>query len=244
VKTIFKNKIIIFFCLSLLISNGAGIAYCLEGQKLDQEKLNNAIKEYIEKSMPWPAGAMRFEVLSRLPDDVFMPAGKFSWRVASKSDEGFIGDVNLLLKLYVNGIIFREDNVRVRIEVTREFVVSSKVLTKDTLIKSGDVSLQKKWVRSIPINTVSNLEDVIGKTISISIRPNAEITRNMLKEALAVKRGKLVQVLLDNGALSITSTGLSEEDGVEGSLIKVRNLSSNKTIYARVVGDAKVRVDF
>jgi flagella basal body P-ring formation protein FlgA len=187
---------------------------------------------------------MRFEVLSRLPDDVFMPAGKFSWRVASKSDEGFIGDVNLLLKLYVNGIIFREDNVRVRIEVTREFVVSSKVLTKDTLIKSGDVSLQKKWVRSIPINTVSNLEDVIGKTISISIRPNAEITRNMLKEALAVKRGKLVQVLLDNGALSITSTGLSEEDGVEGSLIKVRNLSSNKTIYARVVGDAKVRVDF
>jgi flagella basal body P-ring formation protein FlgA len=235
---------IIFLCLILLISWGAGIAYCVERQQVDQEKLNQAIKDYIEKNMPWPAGAMRFEVISRLPDDLFIPVGKFSWRVASKSDEGFVGDVNLLLKLYVNGILFREENMRVRIEVAREFVVSSKVLVKDTLISTGDVHLQKKWVRSIPINTVSKLEDVIGKTISISIRPNAEIMRNMLKEALAVKRGKLVQVLLDNGALRITSTGLSEEDGVEGSLIKVRNLSSNKTIYARVIGDAKVRVDF
>jgi flagella basal body P-ring formation protein FlgA len=44
--------------------------------------------------------------------------------------------------------------------------------------------------------------------------------------------------------MKITTTGLSEEDGAEGSTIKVRNLTSNKIIYARVIGDAKVRIDF
>jgi flagella basal body P-ring formation protein FlgA len=61
---------------------------------------------------------------------------------------------------------------------------------------------------------------------------------------MAVKRGKLVQIFLDSGYMKITTTGLSEEDGAEGSTIKVRNLTSNKIIYARVIGDAKVRIDF
>ena len=39
----------------------------------------------------------------------------------------------------------------------------------------------------------------------------------MVKEVMAVKRGKLVQIFLDSGVMKITTTGLSEEDGAEGS---------------------------
>ena len=54
----------------------------------------------------------------------------------------------------------------------------------------------------------------------------------------------MVQVILESGAINITTMGLSEEDGAEGSFVRVRNVSSNKIIYARVIGDSRVKVDF
>ncbi|MCG6537203.1 MAG: flagellar basal body P-ring formation chaperone FlgA, partial [Syntrophales bacterium LBB04] len=153
-------------------------------------------------------------------------------------------DSYFALKLYNNGVLFREESIRVRIEVFREFVVSIKNLGRDSIIGVNDVTLQKKWVRSIPLNSISNMDEVVGKLLCVSIRPNTEISRNMLKEVTAVKRGKMVQIVLDSGAINITTTGLSEEDGAEGSFVKVRNITSNKIFYARVIGESRVRVDF
>jgi flagella basal body P-ring formation protein FlgA len=38
--------------------------------------------------------------------------------------------------------------------------------------------------------------------------------------------------------------GLSEEDGMQGAIIKVKNMSSKRTIYARVLGESLVGVEF
>jgi flagella basal body P-ring formation protein FlgA len=212
-------------------------------QTLNQEKLNMAIQLHIEKNMPWPAGSMRFEVLSRLPD-IVMPAGNVSWKVDTKGNEDYLGESYFVLKLFHDGVLYKEESIRVRMEMLREFFVSTKNLARDSIIGAGDISLQKRWVRAIPLNSISSLDEVTGKLLSVSVRPNTEITRNMLKEVTAVKRGKMVQITLNSGPINITTMGLSEEDGTEGSFVKVRNISSNKIIYARVVGDSMVRVDF
>ena len=212
-------------------------------QTLDQEKLNKAIQSHIEKNMPWPAGSMRVEVLSRLPD-ITVPAGNVSWKVDSKGNEDYLGESYCVLKLFQDGVLFREESIRVRVEILREFFVSTKNLGRDSIISASDITLQKRWVRAMPLNSISSQEEIVGKLLCVGVRPNTEITRNMLKEATAVKRGKMVQISLDSGAISITTMGLSEEDGAEGSFIKVRNLSSNKIIYARVVGESRVKVDF
>jgi flagellar basal body P-ring formation protein FlgA len=238
------SGILIFFSViaGLFICLGAGNALAAE-RGLDQEKLNRAIGAHIGKNMPWAKGSMRFEILSSLPQ-VVMPADKISWKVDTRGNEDYLGETNFVLKLYNNGVLFREEPIRVRIEVLREFVVSVKNMGRHYVIGANDVSLQKKWVRSIPLNSISNMDEVVGKSLCVGIRPNTEITSNMLKEVSAVKRGKIVQVVLNSGAINITTIGMAEEDGAEGSFVKVRNISSNKIIYARVVGESKVKVDF
>ncbi|OPY85173.1 MAG: flagellar basal body P-ring biosynthesis protein FlgA [Smithella sp. PtaU1.Bin162] len=210
---------------------------------IDQERINKAINLQIEKNMPWPEGSMRFEILSRLPE-ISWPAGKNSWKVDVKGNEDYVGDSYFLLKLYNNGVLFREESIKVRIEILEESVVSVKNLVRDSVIAADDVYVQKKWVRSLSSKAISSVDEVVGKLLSVNLRPNTEITRNMLKEVTAVKRGKMVQIVLDSGVMNITTTGLSEEDGSEGAFVKVRNISSNKIIYARVVGESKVKVDF
>lgn len=240
----FPCKLILCFVVSVLLM-------CLETSNalaldkvIDQEKLNKAIGLNIEKYMPWDKGSMRYEILSSLPE-IAMPAGNVSWKVEIKgNNNNYLGNVYFTLKLYNNGVLFKEESIRVRIEVLREFVVSVKNLGRECIIGADDVSLQKKWVRSIPLNSISNKDDVVGKLLCVSVRQNTEISRNMLKEVTAVKRNKIVQIVLDNGAINITTTGVAEEDGAEGSFVKVRNISSNKIIYARVVGESKVEVDF
>ena len=83
---------------------------------IDQERINKAIKLQIEKNMPWPEGSMRFEILSRLPE-ISWPAGKKSWKVDVKGNEDYVGDSYFLLKLYSDGVLFREESIKVRIEI-------------------------------------------------------------------------------------------------------------------------------
>jgi flagellar basal body P-ring formation protein FlgA len=239
----FGKLIIVLLVLGFFASLGVHSAMAREITPIKQEDMNKAIQSYIEKNMPWPVGSVRVEVLSRLPE-IAMPAGRTSWKLDAKENESYLGESYIVLKLYSSGVLFREEPIKVRIELLREFIVSTNSLNRDAIIAASDVSTQKRWVRSIPMNAVSSVNDIVGKSLAVSIRPNTEISRNMLKEVTAVKRGKMVQVILESGAINITTMGLSEEDGAEGSFVRVRNVSSNKIIYARVIGDSRVKVDF
>ncbi|MEN6620517.1 MAG: flagellar basal body P-ring formation chaperone FlgA [Smithella sp.] len=238
-----KGKFIFPIVFVLLICLGPGNLWPAEKQLIDQEHLNHAIGLSIEKNMPWAKDSMRFEVLTPLPE-IGLPSRKISWKVEIKGNENYLGDTYFILKLYSKGVLFREEPIKVRIEILQDFVVSSKNLGRDSIINVNDVSVQKKWVRSIPLNSISSIDDVIGKTLCVSLRSNAEISRNMIKEVTAVKRHKMVQVILDNGPINIMTMGMAEEDGVEGSFVRVRNISSNKIIYARVIGESRVKIDF
>jgi flagellar basal body P-ring formation protein FlgA len=230
--------------LALLICSvaliGASPAFCKQGQ---EDMLMQKIRQHIENSMPWPAENVRIEFLSNLPK-IDNLNGKISLSIESRPKEEYIGDTSFSVRIFSNRIFVKEETVRVRIEVLREFVVSVNSIARDSILSDGDVTVQKKWVRNIPLNTVSSLNEVLGKNIVVGIRPNTQITRSMLKEVMPVKKGKMVQVILDNGAMKMMMSGVAEEDGAEDSMVKVRNLNSNKIIFARVVGQAKVQIDF
>jgi flagella basal body P-ring formation protein FlgA len=66
----------------------------------------------------------------------------------------------------------------------------------------------------------------------------------MLKDAIVVKRGKAVKIILEEGPMSVMAMGVSEQDGVLGEVIRVRNTASNKMVYARVVSDSTALLKF
>ncbi len=228
----------LMICAAALL--GTSPAFCKENH---EETLKQNIRQHINSSMLHPVENVRIEFLSKLPS-IDNLSGKITYNIESRTGEEFLGDTSFNIRIFDNGVFLKEEPVRVRIEVLREFVVSVNNIVRDSILSADDVTVQKKWVKRIPMNTVSSVEDVIGKTITVSIRPHAQITRSMLKEVKAVKKGKMVQVILNNGAMKIMSSGIAEEDGAEDSTVKVRNLSSNRIIYARVIGPSKVQVDF
>jgi flagella basal body P-ring formation protein FlgA len=207
------------------------------------DDLQREIRRHVEENSLYPVDHLRVEVLSSppAPDRV---KGKVSYSIDSRSGEALLGETTLQVRLYEAGRFAGEKSIRVRIEVLQDFVFSLGPVARNTVLSDQDVTVQKRWVRRIAQNAVSSLDEVLGKRLTVSVRPQTQITRNMLREDTPVKKGKMVQVILHNGALSLMTNAVAEEDGAEDALVRVRNWTSNKVISARVIGPSKVQVDF
>jgi flagellar basal body P-ring formation protein FlgA len=240
------SKIIIITCFAAVLTvsllSGANLR-ASETVRCDEDRIKALLQGYIEANMPWPKGTLRIVYPVKL-NDLAIQGDKITLEVVAKMNDGFIGDGLFAVRFYDRGYVVREETVRLVMELVREVVVSDKVLNKDRIIKSDDVHIVKKWFRRIPLNTASSLEEVVGKRMTASIRPNTEITRNMLNEPIMIKRGNMVRIVLDTGPMQIAALGLSEEDGMQGAIIRVKNMSSKRTIYARVLGESLVGVEF
>jgi flagella basal body P-ring formation protein FlgA len=212
--------------------------------KISKNAIKSIIVNYINENMPWPKGTVRTEFFSQI-SDVGLPAKDITYRVVSIRDEDFIGYSNFTIRFYNEEIFLKEKTVRVKLEVLRDMVVSTGYLARDTNISKDDVKLVKRWFDRISPRVITDINDVLGKRLRTSIKqPNTIITRNMLREPVMVKRGNLVRIVLEKGPLRITTMGLSKQNGAFGDIIKVKNISSKNVIYARVMGNSLVQVEF
>ncbi len=210
---------------------------------IEAEEIKAAITRYVENSMPWPPGTIRLVFPAKV-SGITVPGERARLEVQGRLDEGYIGDTTFTVKYYSAGTPVKEDHVRVGLEVQQEVVVAARSLAKNAVLSSEDVRVVRKWVKRVAVNAISSPEDVIGKAVTINLRADSEITRNLLRAPLLVKRGSMVHLVLDDGRLNVSTLGVSEEDGVANAMIKVKNLSSNKIVYGRVASNSLVRVEF
>lgn len=125
-----------------------------------------------------------------------------------------------------------------------DVLVSARSLSRNTVLGPDDVKVVKKWFNRVPRDILTDPEEAIGKNLAASVRMNGEITKQMLKTPRLVRKGSLVKILVENDALAISTVGLSEDNGSRGEIIRVRNLTSNKVIFGKVVDPSLVKVDF
>ncbi len=222
----------------------AAVVPCRAGAATVQaEAIKTAITRHVEKSMPWAPGAVRVAFLSKIAE-VVLPQESIRLEVQNKEAEDFIGDTDFAVKYFSGDALLKEDRVRARLAVLLDVAISARPLVKNQQLAKEDIQVLKKWVHRIPENVVTDPEEIMGKALATNLRANVEITRNILKAPLVVKKGKMVRIILDYGSLSISTVGVSEEDGAAESVIRVKNLASNQVIYARVAGDSLVKVEF
>ena len=84
--------------------------------------------------------------------------------------------------------------------------------------------------------------NILGYQISSSTKANSPIRWNQLSKLTLVQKGKIVDVFASGNGIYVTMKGVALEDGVEGGLVKIKNISSNKTFNAKVLNENSVKV--
>jgi flagellar basal body P-ring formation protein FlgA len=231
------------WCLSCCLLWGMTAAPDGSAAVLKEDAIKRIVVEHIQRHMPWEQENMRLTFLGGC-NDIVVPAPDYTCDVQEQPNDPYIGDSIVILKLHHGGVFLLERPVRVRVEVAFDVLVSTRALPVDTVIGPDDVRVVKRWLTREPQRTIAIVEEALEKRVINSIRPNHEITRTMLREVPLVKKGRMVKMVLNNGTINITTLGQTQEDGSMGSSVKVKNVSSQRIVYARVVGESLVQVDF
>ncbi|MEE2025844.1 flagellar basal body P-ring formation chaperone FlgA [Alkalimonas mucilaginosa] len=120
-------------------------------------------------------------------------------------------------------------------------VVARQNLSPGTRISADMLQLEQRERRLQRGTPVENPDLIVGARNRRAISLGQIIS---LQDLCLVCRGDVVTIHVDHATLSVSATGIAEQDGSLGDLIQIRNRQSNKLIDARVTAVNEVKVQF
>lgn len=111
----------------------------------------------------------------------------------------------------------------------------SKLLFQNLTDRPVDVL--KQHVGAVPVGS-----DLKGYELGVNLRENSILKWTHLTKVALVKKGEVVDVFASGNGIYISMKGMALENGVEGGVVKVRNLSSDKEFQAKVLNEKSVKV--
>ncbi len=130
------------------------------------------------------------------------------------------------------------------IEVRVPVVVAKNNLPNKAILNREDLLLEKRELSRLPQDVIINLDEAIGKELKISLQAGTVLRKGYIDEPLLIKRNQEVEIIAKGRNFVVKAKGVALQPGRLNEMIKVKNLSSQKTIQAKVIDENKVEVHF
>jgi flagella basal body P-ring formation protein FlgA len=83
-----------------------------------------------------------------------------------------------------------------------------------------------------------------GYQVASSLKPGTLLKWSHLSKVTLVRKGQVVNVFASGKGIFVEMKGQAMEDGVEGSFVRIRNISSKREFQAKVLNENSVKVYF
>ena len=212
-------------------------------QSIPEAKFRELFKEYLSHHLGKQGSDIivsRFKVVGNKP----VPAGKVNFKLFQKDKRRLAGYARLVAVVMVNKVA--ENRVRLSgwVDIFDSVVCTYRNLKKGEIIKKDGIYLARKNISRLSPNILTDMGKVVGLMVKHNVKADTCLKEWMLEKSPIVDRGDMVTILAESGDLKVTVPGRVLERGYSGELIRVQNVMSRKQIYARVVNNSTVMVDF
>lgn len=135
---------------------------------------------------------------------------------------------------------------RTVVEVDRftEVIVLNREGKRGSVIRAGDLTLNRIAQSQVPRNAITRSHDAIGAVLKRSVRRGDTLQDNWLDIPPVVLRGQRVRLVARRGSIRLSTMGEALSKGRSQELIRVRNMSSKKIVTGRVTADGNVEMEF
>ena len=123
-------------------------------------------------------------------------------------------------------------------------VQSRRIIRRGDRVTAGDLTTLRGRLSQLPRGAFTEHESLIGTIAQRELRPGEWLTGRMIDRPDVVKARQVVTIGLAHGPIQITCKGISQQGGSPGDIIRVKNLSSQREVLARVVNKDLVEVVF
>jgi flagella basal body P-ring formation protein FlgA len=207
------------------------------------EYIQNLVSDFIYDQCPWPRDDIRIVDL-RVRGDLELPSDAVHTEVLAPDGKRWVGRVHIPVVFRSAGRIFKRIWVAADIQVMADVVVTVRPLPKNRPIRESDVDLMKRDLADMPGDVITRREAAIGKTPRRSLDALTVLRSRLIEEPLMVRRGDVVRVIARTQRLNVATVGEVRTDGCKGDRIRVLNMDTRQSIYARVIDEKTVQVDF
>jgi flagella basal body P-ring formation protein FlgA len=129
-----------------------------------------------------------------------------------------------------------------RVSQLQDVYVTARTLTRGSKPNISDFKLQSVDVLKHHANSVPSSTNLTGFELDSTLQPNTTLKWNHLSKSNLIKKGQVIDVYASGKGIYVTMKGLALENGHMDSLVKVRNLSSDKEFHAKVLSENSVKV--
>jgi len=127
----------------------------------------------------------------------------------------------------------------------REVLVANRRIDRGAPANMSDFDVQvRDMLDSNAGAPVPVSQDLSGYLVKGMVGPGQALLWRDVELKPTLRRGQVVEAVADEGFMHVAIRAMALEDGREGEIISVRNLSSNKEIQARIINERTVQVYF
>lgn len=237
------NKLILFILIILNTIFCQNLYAKTTKKTLENDYLRSIFKGFICKQI----GSTEDDVLVskfRVYGERSIPPGEFEYRIFRKSRGPLSGLVRLVMIVKVDGVPRTRLQMAGWVDVFRPVVCAKRSIKKGQIITKDDLYMERRNLSHLSDKVVDDFDYVVGMMAKHNIKENTPIKKWMVERAPIVKRGDIVTILAEKGALRVTVPGRVLEQGYSGDIVRVQNIMSRKQIFARILNNKTVLVEF
>ncbi len=221
------------------IDGPSSVKVVTEKTSVEITDIKKTVENYILENMPWKREEVEI-IIKDIKDKISTIDGNVLLKVKGEKIRGFKGNEIIPVEIIVDGKFYRIIPISVLIKVTTNCLVAGQnIKVKEPIIDK--VLLQKRDITYLPDDVLTDIERVKNKVTRQAIANGSIILNSMLDSMPVFKRGDTVTVMVKRGGITVETTGVSMEEGKEGSIVKVK-LITGKIIEGRVNFDGKVMI--
>jgi flagella basal body P-ring formation protein FlgA len=126
--------------------------------------------------------------------------------------------------------------------IWREVWVAGSALQRGQLLRDADVVQEKRDVLVVRDALGSLVRDDAHLELAENLSAGAPLTPRSLRMRPIVRRGGIVEALIEEGAMTISVKAEALEDGLPGQTIRARNLKSKREFRGKVQNEETIVV--
>lgn len=204
------------------------------------DEIVRAVEGFIRNNMPWNPEDTTITVLP-VQDKTTVPDGDIEIQVEPLPSTKFLGTTSVKVEISVDGRVTRTLQVRVRLDVAKEIVVSTRTIQRNEIISPDDLTLSIYDLADVPQDVVFDSLLIDGMMAKHTIPAGRPVTFSNVQHPPVILRGDLVALEAVSGGVAVTIPGQALEAGSVGDLIRVKNTSSGVIVRAKVVDSQRVQ---
>ncbi|WP_333655368.1 flagellar basal body P-ring formation chaperone FlgA [Dissulfurispira sp.] len=166
------------------------------------------------------------------------------YKINTVAMNGYAGrnKVNFMVDLRDKRMSRKNIIVEASYDVLVDVFISSRPLTKGTVLTADDFYAVKQKSSKLPVAAVLGRNDIEKKILKNNIGQGVIIRADHLTNQLSIKRGQKVNVVVEGGNVVISTHGVLRHDTVVGGVAKVLCDVSKKEVSGVLISPNTVRV--